>query len=175
MQSKGLLKSLGLPALTLLLISPATLALQSDANQPINIEADRAEHHEQSGTTIYNGSVIIIQGTMRINADQVTIYTTAPNTQKIVSIGRPAHIQQQINPNEKLMLGQANIINYDSNTGDVDLRQNAQITKPDGSQLKGDNIQYNLSSQEMTAASEKGRVHMVIPPKTPKEGKNGNS
>lgn len=55
-------------------------ALESDRNEPINIEADQAEADDARKMTIYRGRVVITQGTMRIRGDVVTIFFDESNT-----------------------------------------------------------------------------------------------
>lgn len=161
--------SVALP-LTLLLSTPSTQALQSDQNQPIEIESDRALRDEQRGVTIYEGAVIVIQGTMRIDADKVTIYTVGENASRIVCEGQPAQFQQQINPDEGLTHGEASVINYDRTNENIELNSNASVTKADGTLLTGNSIEYNLTSQKLRAESKQGeRVHMVIQPQSKDE------
>lgn len=55
-------------------------ALESDRNEPINIEADQAEADDASKKTVYRGRVVITQGTLRIRGDLVTIFFDESNT-----------------------------------------------------------------------------------------------
>ncbi|TNE78277.1 MAG: lipopolysaccharide transport periplasmic protein LptA, partial [Gammaproteobacteria bacterium] len=81
--------------LLLALPAPLSFALPSDASQPIKIESDRAERNDKKGTTVYEGSVVIRQGTIKIRADKVIVYTERNQVDRIVCIGKPAHYQQQ--------------------------------------------------------------------------------
>ncbi len=81
----ALLAALGLPA----------WALSTDRDQPIEIEADRAEADDSRRVTVYQGNVILDQGTLRITGDTVTIYfDESGELTKLVSIGRPARFRQ---------------------------------------------------------------------------------
>ena len=71
------IKAMQRSALPLLLASAAlgtatpVLALPSDSNQTITLEADRATYNEKTGITTYTGNVIIQQGTIKIQADSL--------------------------------------------------------------------------------------------------------
>ena len=76
--------ALGAPA-------PPAAALSTDSQQPIHIEADQAELDETRRVTVYKGSVVIVQGTMRIKADRVDFfYSEERALDKAVAMGKPA-------------------------------------------------------------------------------------
>jgi lipopolysaccharide export system protein LptA len=90
----GLQDKLFLFLLALLLGQGAT-ALSTDREQPINIEADRAEADHARRITTYYGDVIITQGTLKITGDTVTIeYDDRDRLTKLVSEGAPARFRQ---------------------------------------------------------------------------------
>ena len=70
-------------------------ALSTDSDEPIAIEADRAERDDTRRVTIYRGNVVIDQGSLRITGDTVTIhFDIRDDVAKIVSVGAPAHFRQ---------------------------------------------------------------------------------
>jgi len=75
--------------------APPALALSTDRDQPITIEANRAEADDARQVTIYRGNVVLDQGTLRITGSTVTIYyDQAGNLAKMVSLGDPARFRQ---------------------------------------------------------------------------------
>lgn len=58
------------------LIPAIALALPSDREQPINIEADHAQLDDETGVTQYKGDAILTQGTLRIEGDVITFSMT---------------------------------------------------------------------------------------------------
>ncbi|MCH2190102.1 MAG: lipopolysaccharide transport periplasmic protein LptA [Gammaproteobacteria bacterium] len=54
-----------------IVFSAGTSALESDRNQPADIEADDTTIDFKTGKRTFNGNVIVIQGTLRIKADKV--------------------------------------------------------------------------------------------------------
>lgn len=84
-----------LACLLALVSGSGALALSTDRNQPINIEADRAEADNAKRITTYYGDVIITQGTLKITGDTVTIeYDDQDRLTKLVSEGTPARFRQ---------------------------------------------------------------------------------
>lgn len=69
-----------LAAFGLLLGVSAAHGLESDRNEPIQIEADQAEADDARKMTVYRGRVVITQGTLRIRGDVVTIFFDENNT-----------------------------------------------------------------------------------------------
>ena len=67
------------------------LALSTDRDEPIEIEARSAEADNRKRVTIYRGDVVITQGTLRITGDTVWVHYDDDNTiTKAISEGRPA-------------------------------------------------------------------------------------
>lgn len=75
---------------------PGAVALTSDREQPINIEADQVDVDDRRRVTVYKGAVVIVQGTLRITGDTVTIhYDDNRDMTKMVALGRPARFRQR--------------------------------------------------------------------------------
>lgn len=82
-------------SLLALFLGQGAMALSTDREQPINIEADRAEADHARRITTYYGDVIITQGTLKITGDTVTIeYDDQNRLTKLVSEGAPARFRQ---------------------------------------------------------------------------------
>lgn len=158
--------------LLLALPAPLSFALPSDASQPIKIESDRAERNDKKGTTVYEGSVVIRQGTIKIRADKVIVYTERNQVDRIVCIGKPAHYQQQPKPQDGLLLASADTIEYYLEADRIDLLKNASLEQ-NGTTITGEKINYDLKAEVVKASSgdnPKQRIQMVIPPSNQKEG-----
>jgi len=154
------------------LAAPLSHALQSDANQPIKIESDKAERNDKKGTTVYEGSVVIRQGTIKIRADKVIVYSERNKVDRIVCIGKPAHYQQQPKPEDGLVLASGDTIEYHLAADRIDLLKNASLEQ-NGTTITGEKIHYDLKAEVVKASSgdnPKQRIQMVIPPSNQKEG-----
>ncbi len=160
----GLLCLLG----ALVSATPA-LALPADRQATITVEADRAQINEKTGITDYQGAVIIKQGSLLIEAEQVTIYSTDGQAHKIICLGKPAHYQQQPNIEDGLVNAHADTIEYYLDRETITLIKNASLEQQ-GSTLKGDHINYDLKAELVVARgsdNSQQRVHMVIPASEP--------
>ena len=160
-----------------LLPAGASLALPDDRDQPIRITADTAIRDEKQGFTVYTGNVHMIQGSLDILADTITIFHETAQADKIVAEGKPAKMQQQPAIDEPLVKARAEIIEYYKIEDRVHLKVNAEFTQ-DGASVAGDTIDYYITDQLVKADSgqspDSKRVMVVIPPKLLREDKPAN-
>ena len=141
-------------------------ALPDDRKAPIKIISDRAEQNEKEGTATYQGSVVVRQGSIIINADKVTIITDVKEGDKIICKGTPARYQQALNAEDGLVLASAKTIQYYLKNERIGLIQDASLEQ-NGTTITGDRIDYDLNAEIVKASSThntKQRIEMVIPP-----------
>jgi len=171
--------------LALLAACPApALALATDREQPIEIEADSAEADDGKRVTIYRGDVVITQGTLRISGDQVTIhYDEGNDFTKMVTLGNPARFRQlpdgKTDEDANYQQARASRMEYYKENDTIVLLGNAQYGQG-GDQIAADRIDYDaknsrMKARTMTASSKnkadakqqkkKGRVRITIQPK----------
>lgn len=157
-------------ALLFALQSYSTLALPDDQQQPIHVTANSAV--QENSTMTYRGNVIIVQGSVRIEADQVVIYHDKGKLQKAVATGKPARFQQQPEVDGGLITGNASTLIYYGAEQRVELLQDAFVDR-DKSTVKGDRIEYLLPTKAVRAetapTNATGRVEMVLQPSQPKD------
>lgn len=154
--------------LSLALLYPALVrALPNDQEQPIHISADKAVRDEKQGFTVYTGDVQMNQGSMYIEADELTIYHINEEADKIVAVGKPAKMRQRPDAEKGPVHARASRIEYFRDEERVHLQTDARIEQ-DGSIVAGDSIDYFIADQLVKAdsdeAREGNRVQVVIPP-----------
>ena len=151
----------------LFLMSPSAGALPDDREQPIHITADKALRDEVEGVTVYSGSVHLVQGSMELDADKLTIYHTTDTADKIIAEGQPAKMRQQPDIDKAIVNAHGRIITYYKSEDRVNLQTEARIEQ-EGAVVEGDAIDYFITKQLITAESDKAneneRVVVVIPP-----------
>jgi len=155
-------------AVCIALFSAGSGALDSDRDQPIQIEADVAVRDEGAGETRYEGNVILTQGSLRITADLISIKHDSVAADKIIATGRPATLVQQPASDQAPVDASARLIEYIRSEDLVRLIDEARIIQ-DGSVLSGDRIEYLVTQKKVKAAGStssrgEGRVEVVIPP-----------
>lgn len=140
-------------------------ALQSDRKQPIQIEADSSSMNANNKMGSIRGNVVITQGTLRLNADNVSSTTNAKGeTTQIIIQGSPAKFQQQMDNKNGLAQGEAKTITYNLETGILTLSGNAYLNQ-NGASFRGENLRYSMNKGDIEAnGGNKGRIKIVIPP-----------
>lgn len=154
--------------LLMLGLSATTQALPEDRNEPIRITADSAIRNERQGTTLYEGNVVLTQGSLIIHAEALTIESVENNTNSIVATGQPATLEQTPKAGQAPVFATAGRIVYRQQDDQITLTEDAHIEQ-DGATVSGAVINYLVSEQRVQAtagdsASEGQRVEVVIPP-----------
>ena len=163
-------KLLQASSLGLLVMSSTAFALESDRNQPIEIEADQGSLDQANQVTTFSGNVIIKQGTMNIRAGSVRVSRDSKGQQQMTASGSPVHFSQTLDGNKGTVNGQASNVEYSSATGIVKLTGNAKVQRG-GDRVEGASITYNTRTEVYTvngskSASGRGgkRVSVIIQP-----------
>jgi lipopolysaccharide export system protein LptA len=153
-------------------------ALPDDRDQPIHITADKALRDEKKGVTIYSGNVLLIQGSMELEADTLTIYHKTESADEIIAEGRPAKMRQQPELDKGIVHAHAGLITYFKVEDRVHLQTDARIEQ-DGAVVAGDSIDYYIAKQLITAESDQSqkgdKVVVVIPPSLQKKEDDGGA
>jgi len=151
---------------SLFFLSNPASALPSDKEQPINVSADKARKNGNQGLTIYEGNVVITQGSIRITGDEVAIYDEAGTVSKMIAKGsknQPAKFKQRPQPEGTDMIANGETIEYDINSETLLLLESARLEQ-DGRITDSNKITYDMKSTVVNAGDSTGRVIMVIPP-----------
>jgi len=155
------------PVLILLLLLPLRLAaLDSDGDQPIEVEADRLEVRELDNISIYEGKVKLVQGSLVINSDRLVIHFNEANELTLMEMtGTPAKFRQLDNE-QREMRGHAEQIDYTESKSLLELRRSARFEHA-GDSIEGDLIRVNTENHniEANSAQSEERVKMLIQPK----------
>jgi len=153
------------------------------------ILSDHAELDRKAGVVIYEGNVILTQGTLRIESERLLIIRTDNTLEKAVAEGtakKPARYQQQINPGKPLTKAHAQRIDYFARQREVNIQGNAQLQQ-DGNLFSGERILYDMTKETVSASGgtstsgqtggngEKQRIKVVIQPQAPAESATDNS
>ncbi len=154
------LSTRSLCGLALLCLAGSVMALDSDRQQPIYIDADRVELDEAKGLNTYTGAVVVVQGTMQINSDTLVIHTENRKPTRYVANGKPARYKQQ--PND--VVATSRQMEYVIGEKKLYLRGDAHITRQ-GDVFQGDQLVYDTVRDLVTGSGgEGGRIRMIIQP-----------
>ncbi len=139
---------------------------------PIAIEADSAEQDEQSGLTVYRGNVTMMQGSLRIEANEIQFQSAQSDgngkrkLNRVAASGDPAVFSHRETIEEEVV-AQALEIDYLPADGKVVMQGDASLVQQ-ASSVRGDRIEYFISEKKVRAAADpqtsSGRVKTVITP-----------
>lgn len=150
----------------ILLFSQASWALDSDAQQPVVVEADSVEIDELNHVSTYSGKVTFQQGSLLISAEKVLIETENRRIKRITAAGAPATFRQRPEGARDDVQGKALEIRYEGDARVLTLLGQAEFTQ--GSNLfSGSTMTYDLGRDTLRAQSDKAgkeRVKVVIQP-----------
>ena len=159
------------------LLAVQAVALSSDRDQPVSIEADRAEAGEHERVSVYHGNAVIVQGTLRITGDTIRIYLNADDEfVKLVSLGDPASMRQLPDASEQYHTARADRLEYFANYDLIVLLGRASYGQG-ADRMSAERIVYDSRLGRLKAHSrpaapgqEQGqkpaRVRITINPKT---------
>jgi len=156
------------PALT-----PPAHAERADRDKPVNIESDRMNADDAKKTAVFEGRVVLTQGTLLIRADRLTIRQDSEGFQSAVAVGRPATFRQKREGLVEYIDGEAERIEYDGRADRVQLFNGARVRRDGGDDVRGSYISYDSkteffsvqSAKDASPQSRDGRVRAVIMPK----------
>lgn len=151
----------------------AVHAEKADREKPINLEADKVSLDDNQKVSVFEGSVILTQGTTKITAAKITVRQEKDGNQKATAIGKPATFRTKRDGVEEYVEGNAERIEYDSKTDKVELFTNAWLRR-DKDEVRGNYVSYEASTEFYQAlgggtgannATAPGRVTVVMQPK----------
>jgi lipopolysaccharide export system protein LptA len=152
-----------------LLASPAH-AERADRDKPVNLEADTVTLDDIRKISVYQGNVILSQGTLMLRADRVQVTQNEGGLDKVSATGRPVAFRQKVDGRDEYIEGYANRIEYDNVNGQLELIGQAQLRRG-SDELRGAQISYNANTEfykvvgQPGAETPSGRVRAVIRPK----------
>lgn len=169
-----------------LLMSGKAGALTTDKDQPIEIEADSAELDDKKGVTLYEGNVVVTQGSIRMTGDRMTVnYTKDNELDTVVLTGKPATYRQLPDKSDVYDESEALQMEFYKSKNLIVLINNAKVKQKDV-RFSGDRIEYDTEYSRIRArgsvkqtapapeggeaeAPAQGRVKIIIKPPGKKE------
>jgi lipopolysaccharide export system protein LptA len=170
------------PALALLacaLACTAAHAERADREKKIVVLADHLSAEDTNRTSLFEGDVVVTQGTMRMTASKVTVKEDAQRHKYYVAYGAPVTFRQKRDKVDEWVEGFADRAEFDDLNDILKLYNRAKV-KSNQNEITGDFISYDMNKElaEVSGAPpgtapppNSGRVKMVIlPPKKAPEG-----
>jgi lipopolysaccharide export system protein LptA len=167
-------------ALLVALALPA-YAEKADSEKPINLEADRISMDDVKKVQIFDGNVVLTQGTMQIRTSKLVVTQDADGFQKGVASGGAnglARFRQKLDGKDAYIEGEAERIEHDARSEKTQFFTRAWV-KNGQDEVKGQYISYDSLTENYLVTNGAGdsktatgaaqaRVRAIIQPK----GKN---
>lgn len=155
-----------------LTFTSSAVALSSDRDKPIELEADQAELDEARGVSIYTGNVVVVQGTLRLSGDKITVYTTDGAPDRLVAQGTPARFKQRPDGKPDDVTATARELEHLVTQDLLKLRGDAEVLQS-GDQFRGDRMEYNIATDKLKASTDPGstsRISITLQPRAKAAG-----
>jgi lipopolysaccharide export system protein LptA len=148
--------------------SAGAFALESDKDQPINIDSNTATYDDATATSIYTGKVVSIQGSLRVESDKLVVYFKDGEAEKLVFTGKRAKFRQTPKEGDEDITGEALTGEYYPKKNLLVLIDEATVWQGNGT-YSSKLIEYDSRNSVVKAgetASDAKRVHVTLQPKS---------
>jgi lipopolysaccharide export system protein LptA len=156
------------------LAAPA-FAEKADRDKPIHLEADRVTIDDARQLAIFEGNVMLTQGTMQIRGDRMELRQDREGFRQGTTWGKPAYFRQKREGHDEYIEGWAERIEYDGRIETLRMFERAQLRRGQD-EVRGNFISYDARTEffQVTGGAPRaaepgapeGRVRAVIQPKS---------
>jgi lipopolysaccharide export system protein LptA len=167
----------------LLLSSPPAFAERADREKPINLEADRISMDDVKKVQIFEGNVVMTQGTLQIRTNKLVVTQDADGFQKGSAVGGAnglARFRQKREGKDEYIEGEGERIEHDARNERTEFFVRAWV-KSGLDEVKGAYVSHDALTEKflVTSGAEtktaigvpQARVRAIIQPK----GKNAET
>lgn len=162
-----------------LLATLPALAEKADRDRPVNIESDSLRVDDAKKVAIYEGNVVLTQGTLLLTADRLDVRQddNGFTSSEAHGLSKPVYFRQKQESKDQYIEGVGNRIEYDAAKDIVKLIGSARVKRGD-EEVRGNLIVYDAKTETyraVGAAQEggSGRVRAVIKPRQKDAGTSG--
>ena len=165
-------------AASIFVLACAAHAEKGDREKPINLEADRVSMDDINKVQVFEGNVVMTQGTMQIRTGKLVVTQDADGFQKGVATGGPnglAHFRQKRDGKDEFIEGEAEKIVHEARNEKTEFFVRAWV-KSGQDEVKGHYISYDAPTEKYLVTNAGGttksatgesqaRVRAIIQPK----------
>jgi lipopolysaccharide export system protein LptA len=125
-------------------------------------------------TSVFDGKVVLTQGTLTIRADRITVRQDKEGNQYGSASGNLATFRQKRDGANEYIEGEAERIEYNGKFDKVEFFNRARLKREPADEVRGNYISYDSRTEYFTvtggtgsaaSGSPGGRVHAVIQPR----------
>ena len=155
------------------LAAPAA-AEKGDRDKPVNLEADKVTIDDARQIALFEGNVVLTQGTLQIRGDRMEVRQDVEGFQYGTTWGNPAYFRQKREGFDEYIEGWADRVEYDGRAESMQMFNRAQL-KRGLDEVRGNYISYDAKSEfyqatggakDAAPSGSGGRVRAVIQPKS---------
>jgi len=159
-------------ACALFLFPGVVLAEKADREKPIHLEADRVTVDDAKQLAVFEGNVVLTQGTMVIRGRRMEVRQDNEGFKSGVTWGDLAYFRQKRDGVDEFIEGWAERIEYDGRADKVQMFNRASL-KRGQDEVRGNYISYDsrteffqvVGSKNGAPGASDGRVRAVLQPK----------
>jgi lipopolysaccharide export system protein LptA len=153
--------------------APGVHAEKADREKEIVVNADRLTADDANKVSVFEGNVVVTQGTMRMTAAKVTVKEDAERHKFYVANGAPVTFRQKRDNVDEWIEGFADRAEFDDRNDVLKLYNKAKV-KSNQNEITGDFISYDMKKEVTEVAGAPpgaqapatSRVKVIIlPPK----------
>ena len=143
-----------LPLLLAAAVATGARAEKADREKVIQVLADRLSADDAKKEAVYEGNVIVTQGTMRITSEKIVVREDPQGYRTYVATGAPVTFRQRRDKEGDWIDGTAERAEFDDRNDLLTLYNGAKLRSSQG-ELSGDFISYDRGKEffEVTAAA----------------------
>jgi lipopolysaccharide export system protein LptA len=133
----------------------------------MHLEADSLSVDDASGVVLYEGSVEVTQGSLKLWADRVWIHRRQGKTEKIIGEGSPVRFRQIMDKEGEEVRGESRRVEISVEKDEMLMIDDA-LLEQGSNRFQNDRIIYNRGKAVVkagTSAQGRQRVQVVIQPK----------
>jgi lipopolysaccharide export system protein LptA len=153
---------------------PHAYAEKADREKPIHLEADRVTVDEAKQVAVFEGNVVLTQGTLVIKGDRMQVRQDDEGFRHGTTWGNLAYFRQKRDGVDEYIEGWAERIEYDGRADKVQMYNRAMM-KRGQDEVRGSYISYDAVSEffqvigggtkAASAGNPQGRVRAILQPK----------
>ncbi len=141
---------------------PGALAEQADRSKPVNVEADSVQMDDLNKTSLYQGDVVLQQGTLLMRADRMSVRQDAQGYSSATAFGAPVYFRQKEDGSDEYLEGWADRIDLDNKQNTAVLTGHARL-KRGVNEMHASSMQYNTVTQQFWAKRDPNTPAGAVP------------
>ena len=124
---------------------------KADRGKAVDLEADKVSVDDAKKTLVFEGNVILTQGTLNIRASRLVVVQDQAGFQKGTAYGSPARFRQKRDGRDDYIEGEAERIEHDAHHGRTEFFVKARV-KSGGDDVAGNYITFDALTERYSVS-----------------------